>query len=443
MHFSPLKKILRSQLRLNMFSGTVLTTTNIIAGLVVYPVYLYFLGAETYGFWLLLAVVLNFSRLGMLGIPTAMTKLVAEVAGQKDTTCLERYTSTALTLVCGSGIVIVLLVFLFRIPIVHLFGLPQEKEALACFYLPLIALLSSYVFIAETISSFLSGLGRMDQANYIQSLGRIVTPVVSSLLLFCGCGLASMVIGNAVGYLIVHIMSLFCIKKIQPMTMIPSIRWEKAVTVRILQFGGGISGMTFLNMFLGPFNKIILSRYVGLETVPVYEIGYRIANQLRSFFHISFKALLPEVSKGQSQLIKNRIKKIQSNINNSIKLIICLGLPLYSILFIIATPLLKIWLGHNFIETMPMVTRILLVSSFMVLLATPYYFTLLAMGNVRFCLFTSLVQTGLNVFIITSTLVLDFRITIFHVTTIYSFSIIFSSLLLILTGHYFLKKFET
>lgn len=72
-----IKRILSSQLRINMFSGVVATIANSIVLAVAYPVYLHFLGYEKYGVWLVLATVLTFTQLDNLGIGPAVMKLVA------------------------------------------------------------------------------------------------------------------------------------------------------------------------------------------------------------------------------------------------------------------------------------------------------------------------------------------------------------------------------
>jgi len=73
-----IKKLLSSQLRINMLSGVVATVVNVVVLAIAYPVYLHFLGYEKYGVWLVLAVVLTFAQLGDLGISSAVIKLVAE-----------------------------------------------------------------------------------------------------------------------------------------------------------------------------------------------------------------------------------------------------------------------------------------------------------------------------------------------------------------------------
>jgi O-antigen/teichoic acid export membrane protein len=80
-----INKLLSSQLRINMVSGTVTTAINAVVMVIAYPVYLHFLGYEKYGVWLVLATVLTFAQLGDLGISPAIIKLVVEEYGNEYT----------------------------------------------------------------------------------------------------------------------------------------------------------------------------------------------------------------------------------------------------------------------------------------------------------------------------------------------------------------------
>ncbi len=393
-----IERLFKSQLRRNMVSGGVLSFANTLIGLFAYPIYLQYLGIDLYGIWLLLAVVLNFSRLGMLGIPSAMIKLISEYEDERNALRQEQYISTALILLFGVGLLIVSVTFILSKQIIILLGLTSDNSAIAITYLPYIVILSAYIFITETINSVLSGLGRMDKANYIMSLSRLVTLITSFSLLYNGLGIDSMLIANAVGYLYLHIASVRNINRLSPIRLFRLENCNKDAAARIIGFGGGVTGITLLNMFISPFNKIILSRYVSIEAVVVYEIGYRISNQLKSVYHTFFKALLPEVSKESAKKTKEANLRVRNINKRSFRLILITGLPSYLILFIVAEPLMKIWLGNGYIESMPNILRIFLVSSFFILLAIPSYFTLLGIGKINKSIHAAIIQSIINVF---------------------------------------------
>jgi O-antigen/teichoic acid export membrane protein len=274
----------------------------------------------------------------------------------------------------------------------------------------------------------------MDKANYIMSLSRLVTLIISFSLLYNGLGIESMLIANAVGYLYLHVASVRNINRLSPIRLFRLANCNKDAAVRIMSFGGGVTGITLLNMFISPFNKIILSRYVSIEAVVVYEIGYRISNQLKSVYHTFFKALLPEVSKESAKKTKEANLRVRNINNRSFRLILITGLPSYLILFIVAEPLMRIWLGNGYIESMPNVLRIFLVSSFFILLAIPSYFALLGIGGVNRIINAAIIQSFISVFGILSFILADISLTIYIVVFITTVGLILGSTYLMFQG---------
>jgi O-antigen/teichoic acid export membrane protein len=398
-----IKKLLGSQLRLNMASGTVTTIINVVAMAFAYPVYLHFLGYETYGVWLVLATVLSFAQLGNLGIDQAVMKLVAEEHGRGDIKGIQQYVTTALMLLCISGAVVLTVILLLRNQIIAAFNLSDENARTVLWLLPYIGILSIYVFIVQVMNSTLSGLGRMDMANYIQSCGRIVSVAIAAMLLYTGRSVESLLIGNMFSYIFVHVASVICIFRIAKIRFLRMSNLDNHRGKRLLSFGSTVFGGSLASMLLGPFNKLMLSRYAGISSIAVYEIAFTGSMQVRGLIEAGLRALMPEISRldgSKLEYAKNRIIQIY---HHAIRLIILFGIPLYGALFVFAPLLLRLWLGNGFVETLPTAFRIMLISvSFLSLVGIPAYYTIMGLGKVRYLLTTSIIG-ALGNFILVST----------------------------------------
>ena len=127
------------------------------------------------------------------------------------------------------------------------------------------------------MNATLSGLGRMDLANYIQTGGQIVMVTISAFLLYSGWGVKSLFIGNMLSYLFIHIVSLVCIHRIIQIHLLQIENFDISRCKRLLNFGGGIFGGSLASMLISPFNKLMLSRYVGVSSIPVYEISFKLS----------------------------------------------------------------------------------------------------------------------------------------------------------------------
>jgi len=378
-----INRLFSSQFRINIVSGTVTTAINAVVMVIAYPVYLHFLGYEKYGVWLVLATVLTFAQLGNLGIGPAVMKLVAEDYGRGDIEGIQHYVTTALGLLCISGTIMLIMILLFRGRIIAAFKLSGSDAEVVSSLVPYIGVLSIYVFVVQVFNGTLSGLGRMDLANYIQALARLVSVCVVAILLYKGFGILSLLIGNTASYIFNHSVSLFYIRRIARIRLLQTANLDAHRCKRLLHFGGGVFGGTVISMLGNPFNKLMLSRYAGVFTVPIYEIAFNGAMQIRGLIEAGFRAFMPESSRVTAEVTTRSIDRMTVLNRRAMKLIFLFGIPMYIAMFIFATPLLRIWLREGFIQSISLAFRIMLVATFISLLGVPPFYFLMGMGRVR------------------------------------------------------------
>lgn len=426
-----IKKLLSSQFRVNMASGMATAVVNIAVMAAGYTIYLHFLGYEKYGVWLVLAVVLTFAQLGDLGINPAITKLVAEEYGRKNIEGIQCYITTALAMLCLSGIIVLGTVLIFKLQIIALFRLSSEDAKLAGWLLPYIGVLSVYIFIVNVFNATLSGLGRMDLANYIQTASKVLAVAAAAILLYFGRGIESMIISSAVSYLFIQAVSIICVRKMIPIRILHISNLNAQCGQRLLSFGGAVFGGSLISMFLSPFNKLMLSRYAGVSTVPIYEIAYNGSMQIRALFEAALRAIMPEISRIGGEMTINAKERILQLCRRTMKLIFLLGIPIYGILAIFASLLFKVLLGDRFVETLPGAFRIMLIGTFLSLVGVPAYYVLMGMGYVRYTLVSYIIQSTVNVAIIISCVLLFSTASVSAIVVSTSFGMVASTAYLI------------
>lgn len=392
-----IKRLVSSQLRINMVSGVATSLLNTVVLAVGYPIYLHFLGYEQYGVWLVLSTVLTLAQLGNLGISQAVTKLIAEEYGRGDTSAIQKYTTTAIALLCLSGVLVLITIVAATGAIIPAFKLTDENATTVSWLLPYVGGLSIYVFVTEVLRGTLSGLGRMDLANEIQSLGGIVKMVVSVCLLVAGLEVKSLLIAAMASCLVVHATSWVCIRRIIPLRVLCAGNLDVGRARHLLQFGGGVFAGSLIDMLFNPFNKLILARYVGLAALPVYEIAQTGSMQVRRLIEAALRALMPEISRvGANATVEAKNRILQIN-HRARRVIVLLGVPAYASLIVFASPLLRAWLGSRFADVLPSIFRIMLLGTFLSLLCVPAYYTLMGLGRVRQCFLSHAIQGLLNI----------------------------------------------
>jgi len=392
-----IRRLFSSQLRINMVSGVVATVVNVVVLAIAYPVYLHFLGYETYGVWLILATVLTFAQLGNLGISSAIMKLVAEEHGRGNTKGIQSYVTTSLGILLVTGSLALILILLFQNQIISAFKLSGQNAVIASQFLPYIAFLSVCVMLVQVLNSTISGLGRMDIANYILSGGRVVTVGVSLILLWLGNGIESLLIGNVLSWIFVGGTSVLVIRKTANIRLLRLGNLDKQRYKRLLRFGAGIFGGSVISMFLSPFNKLMLSRYAGVSTIPVYEIAFAGSMQVRALIEAGLRALMPEISRIGANMTKYAKDRISQIYHRAMRLIFLFGIPMYGTLVIFSPLMLRVWLGDRFVETLPGDFRIMLIgSSFLSLLGVPAFYTIIGLDRVRYLVTSSIIAASCN-----------------------------------------------
>jgi len=431
-----LQKLFSSQLRINMLSGSVTTIINLAVVAVSYPLYLHFLGYEKYGVWLVLTTVLTFASLGNLGIGTAVMKLVAEEHGRGNTLGVQRYITTAIALLLVSGTIVLAILLIFRHPIVSTFKLDEGNSRMVLWLLPYIGILCIYSFIVQVFEAALSGLGRMDRSNYIRTFTHVVQVATSGILLAFGLGVKGMLIGSVVSYIVIHILTIFCISRIVSMNIWNIRNINHHYLNRLFQFGGTVFSGSLLNMLLSPLNKIMLSRYAGVAVLPLYEIAYTGSMYIRSLIEAGLRALVPKISYLSAESNYQATNKISGIYDRSMKLIFVFGVPLYLVFLVLSPLLLKIWLGGKFVETLPLAFQLMLVGTFLSLLGVPAYYTLMGIHKVSSCFMSHLIQAASNFIIVVAIVIFTHTI---HVQNVVLAVILGMSL----SSFYLIRKLQT
>lgn len=410
-----IEKFFSSQLRINMFSGVAVTVLNGAVLAVAYPIYLHFLGYEKYGVWLVLATVLSLAQLGDLGISQAIMKLVAEEYARGNIEGIQQYVTSALAILTAVGAAVVAVVVALRTQIVGAFKLTGENAQMVLWLLPYIACLSVYVVIVHALNATLSGLGRMDLANWSQSAGRIAAVATASALLCAGYGIESLLIGHIFSYLLLHVVSVILIWRVAHIRLLRLSNLSARRCKHLLRFGLGLFGASVINMLLSPFNKLMLSRYAGVSTIPVYEIAYNGSMYVRAVIAAGLRALMPEISRLAANMtahVRDRISRLN---HGALKLIFFVGVPVYAGLFVFSTSLFRIWLGKSFTEALPGAFRVMLIATFLSLICVPAYYTLLGLGRVRHCFYSYAIQAGTNASIVLFIAMTSPNLSVMHV----------------------------
>lgn len=392
----PFAKILSSQLRRNMASGVAVSLINSGAAFVGYPIYVHYLGLDFYGVWLVLATFMQFAMLGDLGISHALTKLIAEGHARKDIAAIQNYATASILTLAVSGALILLAILAAPPAITGFFELSSQHEHAVSRLLPYMGLFSAYTVLNQVYYAGLSGIERMDTANYIQTAGRVGGVAIATSLLACNFGIEAMLLGTAANCVLTHIACVFAFRRLAGFPLLRFGLPNRAHFVKILSFGGGILAASLLNLILNPLNKLLLCKYCGVASIPVYEIGFRIAQQIRAIAIAALRALMPEVSRISASNIEGLARRLSSLNRRANRFLLLTSIPCYLCTLFVLKPALSTWLAPSLAEPLFPVLSVMLLGTFVSLASAPSYFTLMGMGQIRPIFVASLIKATTN-----------------------------------------------
>jgi O-antigen/teichoic acid export membrane protein len=205
----------------------------------------------------------------------------------------------------------------------------------------------------------------------------------------------------------------------------------------MITFGGTIFVGYMFNMTVLPITKIVITRSIGVEGLPVFELAYRVSMQLRSIFQIALKALMPEISKLSSDPSQESSVKMEKIIAKANRLLLLGAIPLYTLVFLLAGLIFKIWLGADFMPSVPGVFRVMLLASCISLIGVIPYYILMGRGITKKILIHHIISAGCILLSVGSTVSLMPDIHIISISWCFVVGAVFG------TGYLLLVRRET
>jgi len=422
MNFDAKWLLRRSQLKQNILSGVLAAGLQGVSNLVAYPIYIHYLGYEQYGTWLMLAILINMTQLGIAGLAPAISQLVAEAYATNDHYKLKSYVTWSAILVGIVTLLLTVFAWLLGPVFASLLSLPESAQ-ISTNLIPLVALLSGYFLWVEIFSSVLSGLGRIDQTNLVTALGQAVIVLIAFVLLRQGWGILSLIVGYFIGRAAVNIVVFGLIRRRYRHGVFVGRNLAAAELVRLSRVSGSILSGTILNVLLNPFNKWVIAASAGVSRVPIYEIALGASLQLRNLFEFGLRSLVPETSRANAIRSAEARVRILSVFRKALFVSVLVGIPLYLAVGISARQIFGLWLHQMVRPSQVEVFRILLFGSFLNMLGASAYYCLIGLQALAFVFRSYAIQAALNAILVAAIFLLAHHASVVSVGAATSVSI--------------------
>ena len=373
----------------NVCSGPLKILVNTIIVFFSYRYFLQVFGVEKYSIWLLLGVIIDFSRLGNLGISDIIIKYVAEARQQQDKVRLCQYVSSGLILIS-------VFVLLLGTALMMAKSFAPQFIHIAPDYIPLfnsmydkILILSFLLIVLELFLGILFGLGRADVANYLQSTSTFFGTLLSIALVYCKFDFMGLYIGTLTGTVCVTSFAIYYIYKILGYFPFSVAYFNKIVVKDIMHNSIIMFSSSIINLFFLPAGKILISKYIGSTEVVCYDLAFKLGFQIRAVFDLGLKALVPEFS-----LLKANSTDLSMVLRKIYKYLFAAVIPVFGLIFILSSTILQIWLSAAYIPLINDSFRIIFIGFTINLFASPIYYLLIAQGKFIKILWGYIIQSA-------------------------------------------------
>lgn len=286
--------------------------TNIFNSIILLPLYLKNIDANTLGIWLATGNILNWMTLVDPGIGDVLQQKIAELRGKKLFQEIGQSIGSGLL---ASGIILLVSV-LIGFAFYFLLGVIIDKDVTAYPNLQLALVVSIMAtglsLVSFTLSGINQGLHNAAPVAMATILANVLFLVLNIVLLVMGFGLMSIALANLVRALFINMYNLAALfRKLKLEHLAIAFRFAHfRKFIRIFSF---TSASRIISGLSSSIDMIILARFINPAMITIYEINRRPINMTQGLIGRHSVALMPVIShekgKGNRMAIIDFINK--------------------------------------------------------------------------------------------------------------------------------------
>ena len=285
---------------------------------------------------------------------------------------------------------------MFLQTILSLFNIPPflYSEAVFVFCLGLVLFGISNSF--NVFGAIQNGLQRMDISNQVAVAVSIPGVAGTVIALEFGYGLPGLMINNALIILVTSVINVVVAYRIFPDFKFSPLSLSNRETFKLLfTFGYRVQVAAIAGAIHFQMDKFLLAFFLNVSRVTYYTVASQTASSIREIPLLLLRAILPAAS--EMDAAKNR-DALNILYFRSLKYIVLVGVCMLTVTFLLAEPFLALWLGTGY-ETSANTLKILMAGYFFNILTGPGFFILNGMGKPQYGMRSSILATGMNLFL--------------------------------------------
>ncbi len=351
------------------------------------------LGVEEIGLWSLVMASTAVARLSEFGLGGGVVKFVAGDIGTGEHRLAARTVAMAVFMVLPIvGVACIALYPVIESALVH--AVPESAMPAARALLPYALAALVAATIGNVFLGALDGCQRSDLRAVVQ-VGAALVQLGAAYVLVPTHGLVGLGPVQLIqaGCLLLGALVLTVIQLRQPISA--WFGWDRKRMRELIRYGGGIQVAAIGQLLFEPTTKALLTMFGGLALTGYYEMANRMMLQFRAVIVSAYNTLVPYVAgrMGQTPTDAGEIRRIYLG---AYRLLVVLAAPYYGLIGAALPILLTLWLGR--FEPQFLAVAVLCWLGWMFnTMVGPAYFLYLAIGRLRWTIWTQVAIGSLNV----------------------------------------------
>lgn len=348
----------------NSLSGVLQLLITAVLTFLCVPILISKLGLELYGVFAILSVVSNLSTLADLGMDRALIVYLSNQGKSRESN-YDIFVALFIKTLLLVFLLLVLIGFESKV-LLDLLNIPSQYYKVSVVFYRCILISNIFMILGMSFASVLDAL----QKVYLNSFSRFIYSVIYwlgiLLVILAGKGLATIGFISILASFFWFLITFFIAFKYWGSFSVQGLCGNiKRIFIKQISYSSKIFSASILNLFFEPLSKVLISNYIGLNAVALFDIALRIRGQIASLFSKAIYPLGPYIANTPNS---SYLYDLIIDITKKIHLII---IPFTVIFIFVSQILLYLWMGDSTLKELTLFVSVLC-GSFLLFVPSTY-----------------------------------------------------------------------
>jgi O-antigen/teichoic acid export membrane protein len=334
----------------NVGTRYIVITVDTLIGLLLMPFNVRYIGQAAWGLWLLTGSLNTYFTILDLGYGSSLTRFVAQYRAKEDAQAINEITSTLFVIFLAIGAAIYGAFVLVAFNIDSVFHLTPDQVSTAR---TLMLIMGTQVAMGVPFGVFggvMNGFQRYDINNIVQVGSLIVVAIVNVVVLLLGYGVVEVAAATTAVRLLSKLVYARNAYRVFPLLSVRPSLFRRARLREVTGYSvyGAVGGWAYRLNFMS--DTFIIGMYMGPAAVALWAVPRRLGQAVRSFTNQLNNVLLPVVVESGT---RGRMGRLRTIFIHGTKLSLFGAMPLTAAMFLLADPLIPLYVGNKFEASVP------------------------------------------------------------------------------------------